>query len=622
MTTGATFLIIGKPVGQIEGVAKVTGRARYTADVHLPGTLWGKLLRSSYPHARILRIDASRARALPGVHAIITGQDIPDALFGGRMWDMPVLARDQVRFTGERVAAVAAETPQIAEEAITLIEVDYEELPAVFDPLQAMEPNAPTLHRSVAFYKNHLEPVPDTPNVYSKPVRSKGDIEQGFRESDQIFEHTFTTQSHHQGYLEPHATTVQIGDDGRVHVWLSNKRPIVAKTQFAALLDLPREQIVFHPSHLGGDFGGKGSMMDAPIGYYLAKATGRPVKIVMTYTEELTAGDPRNPSVITMRTGVKVDGRLCAHHVRCIWNTGAYQAFLPGGTVGGGLWAGGSYRIPHALFENIGVYTNCTPRGHARAPGAPQVTFALETHMDMIAHALGMDPVEFRLFNLLESGEQTATGEEMHDLRAKETLKTAAETAGWKRPKPSPYFGRGVAAHDRHTGSGTSSVSLLVDRSGQATLITLVPDTGTGSHTVLQQIVAEELKLPLNRVRVVVGDSDNPGDDQGAGGSRVTNVHGGGALSAAQEAKARLTEAAAELLRTPLDHVTLEPERFVADGQSVSFTEVAAHAAAGSILRIDTTFRSSPTAGGTACSAQVAEVEVDPETGLSRSYGS
>lgn len=627
----AELAVVGKPAGQVEGVAKVSGRAAYTADVILPGTLWARALRSPYPHARIVSIDVAEARGLPGVHAVITGADLPATLYGRRMWDMPPLARDRVRFIGERVAAVAAETKEIAEEALNLIAVEYEELSAVFDQLEAMEAGAPLLHPDMVEYRNHQDPLPTGRNVYNVMTAKKGDVEQGFRESDRVFEHTFRTQSHHQGYLEPHATMVQIAGDGRVHVWSSNKTPYAALTQLSNLLGLPREQIVVHITHLGADFGGKGSLMDTPVAYYLARQTGRPVKMVMSYTEELYAGNPRNPGVITYKTGVKNDGTLVVMQVRCVWNSGAYQAFLPLGNVPGGMEACGLYRVPNVHIDNIGVYTNCTPRGHTRAPGSPQIAFALESHLEMVAREIRIDPVEFRLMNMIDEGEQDPTGIPMRDLRGKETLRAAAQAAGWDTPtvpfdsaqgtlsaQGERLIGRGVALYDRHTGSGNATIGVLISGDGDVSVLTVFPDTGTGAHTVVRQIVAEELKLPVDRVRVVVGDTDGAPTDAGVGGSRVTYVHGQAAMQAAQEAEVLIRSAAEDLLGT--GDVIHGVERFFSNTASVSFDQAARAAAAngGGEVRVMKAFDGGSTFGVTSFSAQIAEVEVDPDTGQVR----
>jgi len=362
--------VVGKPIGRLDGIEKVSGEARYSGDVTLPGLVWGKTLRSPLPHARILRIDTSRAKALAGVLAVLTAQDLPNILVGRRMFDMPLLARDRVRFIGERVAAVAALDPDIAEEALALIDVEYEDLPAVFDPVEAIKVGAPVLHDDPGAYEG-APPERPHPNVQSVLRFKLGDVEAGFREADRVFEHTFRTQLAHQGYLEPHAGVVAIDEDGRVQVWASNKMPFRLKELLSLALQLPPAQIRVNLTPIGGDFGGKGSVMDLPLAYHLARATGRPVKMIMRYTEELMAGNPRHPAVITLRTGVDKDGRIVARRVRALFNSGAYAAFKPAPSVnlGGAGMGAGVYRIPHLLIESFCVYSNNIPCGHARSPG-------------------------------------------------------------------------------------------------------------------------------------------------------------------------------------------------------------------------------------------------------------
>jgi len=614
-TSSPQYTAIGKPIGQIEGIAKVTGHARYAADYTMPGMLWGAVLRSPYPHARIVSIDTTAVRRAPGVLAVLTGADLTGPLYGRRMKDMPVLARDVVRYIGEKVVAVAAETEAAAEAALALVEVEYEELPAVFDPLEAQQPGAVRVHPKVDVYQGASQPVVDTPNTYAYRSATNGDLEAGFKAADRIFEHTFRTQSHHQGYIEPHAVLVWVEADGRVHAWMSTKSPFPARTQLAALAQIPPDQIVVHVAHVGGDFGGKGSVMELPVAYFLAKASGHPVKMVMSYTDELTAANPRNPGVITIRTGVKHDGSITAHHARTTWNTGAYQAFLPQGIVGGGMGAAGLYRIPAVLVENIGVYTNDPPRGHVRAPGAPQVCFALESHIDMVARGLGMDPLAFRLKNSIGVGEKSALGETMKDCIMRETLEAGAKASDWGSAKPRTGFGRGIAMYDRHVGSGSASVNLRITWEGQAVLTTTAPDTGTGSHTVLQQIIAETLHIPLSDVRIVAGTTDDTGEDGGVGGSRVTNVHGNATYQASLEALARLKEGAASMLGVTAGQITFSADRFSTSTRWVTWTDAVHGAWNQSPVEVKVTYDGASTAGIACIAVQVAEVQVDEDTG-------
>ena len=351
------YSIIGKPVTRGEGPDKVSGKAVYPADIVLPGMLWGKVLRSPFPHARIVDIDTSRASCVPGVHAVLTGLDLPMRRVGRLLRDIPILARDRVLFVGEKVAAVAAEDPGVAEEALLLIDVKYEELPAVFDPLEAMSGPAPVLHEDMKSYEGLPQPVSAIPNVFSHNSWTKGDIDRGFRESDQVFEHSFTTQLMHQAYIEPHACVVKIDDGGRVDVWVNNKAPFALREQLAAAWGLSEDRIRLNPCSIGGDFGGKGSFMDVPLCYYLALHSIRPVKMVMDYLDELMAGNPRHPAVISLKTGVKNDGRLWARQARVVFNSGAYGAFKPRVFLRGADHSGGAYRIPNVHIDSYMVFT-------------------------------------------------------------------------------------------------------------------------------------------------------------------------------------------------------------------------------------------------------------------------
>src|SRR5262249_1632756 len=279
------FQVVGRAIPRVDGDAKVTGGACYAADVVRPGMLWAKALRSPHPHARVRRLDEGPALALPGVHAVITGANTPATLIGRAMQDMPVLPRDRVCFAGQMVAVVAAEDPDVAEEAASLVDVEYELLPAVFDPLEAMQPQAPVLHTAAAIRAaaNAAQQVPDLPNTLSIAVWGKGDVTQGFAAADHVFEHTFRTQVQHQTYLEPHACLAEVDATGVVHVWASNKAPAPLRRTVARALDFPLERVVVHPVYVGGDFGGKGSFMNAPHCALLAVRTGRPVKMVMSY---------------------------------------------------------------------------------------------------------------------------------------------------------------------------------------------------------------------------------------------------------------------------------------------------------------------------------------------------
>jgi CO/xanthine dehydrogenase Mo-binding subunit len=613
--------VVGTPVGRIEGPEKVGGKTLYTADINLPGLLWGKCLRSPYAHARILRVGDEKAKKVRGVRSVLTGADLPPFRVGLSLQDIPVLAQAKVRFIGEKVAAVAAEDLDAAEEALSLIEVDYEELPAAFDPKKAMEPGAPLIHDEMQSYKGFHPPPEMIPNVFAIQNWSSGDPAAGFKTADLVVEHTFHTQLAHQAYLEPHAAVVAIDDADRIQVWASCKAPFRLKQQLAKQLNLPKDRIRVHIVAVGGDFGGKGSLMDIPICYHLAKATRRPVKMVMTYAEELTAGDPRHPSVVRLKSGVKRDGSLVAREAEVIFNSGAYAAFKPGEVpnLGGATHATGVYRIPNYAIRSYGVYTNNVPCGYYRAPGQPQVVFAVESHTDLIAGELGIDPLAFRLKNLLRDGDKLPGGRGVEKVRCRETLEAAAKKAGWGKAK-AENVGRGIGVSFRHVGgSGEANAEISLSPEGKVAILTAVPDTGTGTHTLLRQIAAELLTIPPDEIRVEIGDTETFENDAAPGGSKITSMTGQAALQAAEEMRERLKSTAASLLGCEASEVKLEKGRFMgARGKkALSFSEVARRAAKeNGGLRIRKTYQFKSRSPVAAFVAQIAEVEVDRETGV------
>src|SRR3990172_6624616 len=444
---------IGKSVPRLEGAEKVDGRTRYAADIDLPGALWARLLRSPLPHARILSVDTSKAARLAGVRAVISGPDIPPVLTGLRMKDMPVLARERVRYVGEPVAAVAADSPEIAEEALSLIDVRYDAMPFVTDPVEAIRPGAPVLHENPAVYKNAPERTTDLPNVQSLGRWSNGDVDVGFKKAARVFEHTFRTPLGFHAYIEPHACAVSVGAHGQIEIWASNKSPFTLRDRLARDLDLDAEKIKVHILPVGGDFGGKTSVIEVPLCYFLAKRTGKPVKMVHSYAEEFAAAAHRHPAVITLRTGVDGDGRLCALDAKAIFSGGAYAALKANAevTVQGPRRAASYYRIPAIRVETLCAYTNQVSCTQTRTPGSPQVVFAMESQIDIIARALGMDPVAFRRKNLLNDGDASPFGQKLKGILAHETLKKAVDASGWKKPKATNVW-RGVSIYERPSG--------------------------------------------------------------------------------------------------------------------------------------------------------------------------
>lgn len=607
---------IGKPIARFDGRAKVTGDTLYTADLSFPGLVWGKCLRSPLPHARILEIDTSEAKRLKGVVAVLTASDITTRLHGRRLKDIPGLAQGKVRFVGEKVAAVGAESPEIAEEALNRIKVDYEELKAVYDPLEAMSPGAPILHEKLATYENLRLPVSDLPNVHSHMRWQTGDCEKGFQESDFIFEQTFTTQRVHHGYLEPHAAVVHVDSSGRTLVWSPAKGPYATRQQLADWLEMEESRIVLQLCSIGGDFGGRGALMDIPVCYYLAKATGRPTKMVMSYSEELTAAAPRHPSVITLKTGVKKDGRLAARRVKAIFNSGAYAGFKNNVTVNlpGARDGAGAYRIPDITIDAYSVYTNCVPSGIMRGPGEPQLAFAVESHMDYIARELRLDPFELRRLNVLRRGDRLPDGKRLENDKGLELLDRMARKIRWGAKKSErPYAGKGIALSMKGINIGEANIEVGFKQGGTLYIKTTVPDTGTGTHTILRQIVGETLNIPAQTIDVVIGNTDTFPTDVMVSASRVTYLAGRAAQKAANDLRERLIGAAANHFGWPRESIRITRGTVCGPNhKKIPFAEIASLTTG---LKTIGNFNVKEQSGLACFYGQAAEVRVDPETG-------
>jgi len=611
--------IIGANVGRVDGADKVSGQAIYGADVHFPDALWGKILRSPYPHARIKSIDTSKAWNVPGVKAIVTGKDEPEHYQGKSIRDIPVLCWDKVRYIGDKVAAVAAESADAADEACHLIDVEYEELPAVFDVLDAMKPDAPVLHDNAPAYDGAPADImaPAGGNVVNKLAFGKGDIEKGFAEADLILEHTFRMPIHHQGYLEPQSFLVKIENDGTVNAWASTKGPFGSRGQFAKAAGIAPKQIHLQAVHVGADFGGKSGAGELPICYFLAKQSKRPVKIVLTHSEELTAMNPDHYTVVKVKTGVKRDGRMTARYLQAIHGTGAYAGMKPGRASIGGAGSATPYKIGNSYMEALQVYTNTVPCGFWRAPGAIQAAFASESHMDLIAKELKMDPARFRMMNLVGEGEENSLGKSWSGVKAKETLKAVLDAAGWKSPKRA-NVGRGLAMYERGTGAGKVWVNLTAELDGSLTVFTVAGDQGTGLQTILCQTVAAEMQVPYEQVRCRIGNTADVSYsvDVGFGGSRSTNINSAAAFQASAELRKKLNAQAAQLLDCAEDQVVYKSGQFSNKGSKrklLTLSEVVNSTDAPIAVSVETEV---PRKGSsTSFIAQVAEVEVDRDTG-------
>src|SRR4029077_9821209 len=469
---------------------------------------------------------------------------------------MPILADGVVRFVGEKVAAVAADDELIAEEALELIEVEYEEMEPLLDPVAAMKQGAPLIHPDVVNYKGLPKPLKEPSNDFIYITWGKGDIEAGFRQAGIVVGNTFTTPVVHHTYIEPPSCVVDAAADGSAKFWSCSKVPYGVRDQVANALQLPQEKFVFNPVYIGGDFGGKGDFMDLGVVYLLSKKAGRPVKLVMDYDEEFVAGNPRHASIVHVKTGVKKDGTLVAQHLNFIFDSGAYGAFKPNAFLNGPHLSAGPYNVPPVFIEKHMVYTKKIPCGHMRSPGDPQGFFANESQMDLVAKKLGMDPVKFRQKNFMHDGDIDPTGEEISYIKTGETLKKALEDSGYHRPKPK-NIGRGIGLVQWTAAGGVGTVALTLDEKGTVTISSAMADQGAGTYTVLSEIVAEELQIPLSQIKIQQLDTAQGTRDTGVGGSRATRVYGSAGYEAALKAVDAIKQAAANQLGVAADQITL-----------------------------------------------------------------
>jgi len=616
--------IFDEPEYRIEGPLKVSGRARYSGDVQLPGTLRAKFLLSSRPHARIVSIDTSKAKAVPGVHAVLTGEDIGRRRFGRALMDWPVLAYDKVIFAGQRVAAVAAETRDAAEEAVQLIDVEYEDLPIVLDPEEALKAGAPILHPDAATYTFLAGTRPERPHLNLQGYRliQKGDpdIERAFAQADRVFEDVYEGPRQHQGYIEPHSCVVWIDKDGIVRVHTTNKAPFGLRRHLSIVTGVPEDRIDVDSRFIGGDFGGKGNSIDEYACYFLAKATGRPIKSIMTYAEELGTTNPRHAARIYVRTGVKNDGRIVAFESRAFYNGGACAGAKPQLVVAPGFSVMQVYNIPNTRMEVAVVYTNTVPCGNMRAPGVPIAALAGEEQIDHIARDLGIDPLEIRLKNALREGDIGPAGEHLRNPRAVEVLEAIKLATDWGKRPLAPNRGRGLAVRHREGGEGKTEIVLRLLSGGQIEAIYGTPDQGSGSATLVRRIAASILSIEPERIMVRYGSTGEAHPDPGAGASRVTHVMGRATIAGATSLKSRLEELAAEVMGWPAGDVHLTGGQFVVgDGsqESATFEAVAERIAQGAPVEVVGAYDSAVEhkTEDTSFCAYMIEVEVDPETG-------
>jgi 4-hydroxybenzoyl-CoA reductase subunit alpha len=542
------FDVVGKREPMLDAFDKATGRARFTDDLTLPEMLFGKILRSPYAHAKILHVDLSKAEKVPGAKGAISGRDIPKKKYGivPMAKDEYALAIDKVRYIGDEVAAVVATSLDAAEEAISKIQVDYEELPAVYDPIEAMKPGAPVIHSEV-------------PNNVSASIRKEfGNVVKAFRESDAIFEDTFETQPVNHCPLEPQAALATVDHSGKVTLWSSTQIPFFLRRNLATTLDIPESKVRVIKPKVGGGFGQKIDLYAKDFcAAFFAMKTKKPVKFVYEREEVFTSTRQRHPMHIQLKTGMKKDGTILAQQFKVIADGGAYNSTAPLMITLACYFIMLPYRLENLLFEGFHVYTNKPVGGAMRGHGIPQVRFAVENQLDIIAEKIGIDPLELRLKNAFLVGEPHPAKLLVQSCGFSDTLMKAAEGIGWKEKRGKLPFGRGVGLAGASFPSGVSNMSHIssgaivkIERDGSITLLTGAADIGQGAETVISQIVAEELGVPLADIRITAADTEITPLDPGTFGSGVTLRAGNAARMAAQAAKEKLFETVAEKMET------------------------------------------------------------------------
>ncbi|MCY4489330.1 MAG: xanthine dehydrogenase family protein molybdopterin-binding subunit [Deltaproteobacteria bacterium] len=630
------YRVIGTPVVRPDGAEMISGQAIYGPDVTQPGMLWGKILRSPLPHARIRSIEVDKARALPGVTVISAG-DVPDRRYGYAIQDDEIFAAEKVRHVGQPVAAAAAPDEERALEALSLIEVDYEELPAVFDAAEAVQDGAPLVHDELgparSVYLASWKPVHGT-NIIHQASHQRGDVEAALARADYMFEDTFHASQIHHSYMEPHATVAAVRGN-TVTVWTCSQEVFELRTLLAELFGVPESRMRVVCTKVGGGFGGKIEPRLEPVTVALALHSRKPVKIVMTRAEEFTAAAGSTPATVTVKTGVMKDGTVVGRDVDFLWDTGAHaEGLAPSNrAMKDGI---GPYRIHDIRVSSTLVYTNKMRGTQLRGLGVPEGAFAIESQLDMIAERLGIDPLELRLKNILEEGDINSIDDVVRSIGLRECLERVAESIGWGTPKP-PNVGRGLAviAKSPTTHSSISSAYVQFNEDGSAQVLVGASELGQGMSVVLCQIAAEVLGVPVESVGIASADTGTTPYDRGTFSSRVTFYTGMAVKIAAEDARNQLLELASRMVEVPRDDLAVAEERVVSPAHpelSLTFRAVLARAHAserpilgrgsyggkGDYPTLPHKAQGKESVPGWKYAAQAVEAEIDEETGIVR----
>ena len=628
---------VGLSIPRPDGAEKVTGRVQYVADMTSRGLLHAKLLRSPHAHARIVRIDASKARALPGVRAVLTARDIPELKHKAPTRAHAVLAIDRVVFAGQPVAAVAADEVAIAEEALELIEVQYEVLPAAVDPLKSMQPGAPPVaelgteadtsealaHSAVAMAKGEAAPAKAV-NISQTAAVKRGDVAKGFAESDLVLEHTYRVPMVHQGYLEPHAVLAEWDRAGNLTLWASTQGSFNTRSEVADVLGIEENRIKVIPVECGGGFGGKIRALCEPITALLARATKRPVRYVMTRREELEAGMPAPQVIIRLKTGVKRDGTLMALEAETVLESGAFSGTVLAVSA---VFLGSLYRWPAFDIKGSEVLTHKPSVAAYRAPVAPQTIFAIDSQMESIARALGLDPVEFRRRHLQKPGEPMVNNQPWASNGAHEVLTRIAEHPLWKEReawKKSGGNGHGLRGTGLALGGwlgGLQPTSATVKLNPDGTLAVLTGQVDiAGTNIALAQIAATAYGLDIDKVKITTGDTDVAPLTGLSAGSKTIYTVGTAVLQAAQNARQQTLEIAAKELEASVQDLEIVDGKVVVRGVPDKGVTLASIGKKGNLYMS----KVEPVLGvahpafsqqAPAFAAQLARIEVDPDTG-------
>jgi CO/xanthine dehydrogenase Mo-binding subunit len=582
---------IGKGIPRIDALEKVTGKAKFISDFKMPGMLYGMIVKSPHPHAKILRIETARAQRVPGVRTIVLPEDAPDKRFGYGLCDMFALPRDGiVRCVGQPIAVVAADTMEIAEEAAELVSIEYKKIPAIFDVEEALsEKPSVVVHPELRHYVSLIFPFtfePDLPNCFQHFRIRKGDVKMGFEQADFILGNRYFTARVSHCSLEPRAVDAWVEPDGTLSIRTSAQTPTSTQMNFATLFGVSPTKVKVLVPYVGGGFGSKigNDTMLEPLAMMAALKSKRPVRLVHTRTEEFVGGRHRADVITYIKDGVKRDGTLVAREIRAILNAGIKGdvAHLVARNMAFG--SVGTYRIPNFKWDGYGVYTNNPPTGAFRGFGTPEVTWAIEQQMDMLAEKLGIDPVEIRRKNLLREGDRDVCGQRAIAVGVGSCLDRVAEWIGWgEKPVQEEgewKKGKGIAIGNKYTVSIPASATVKVHSDGTVEVRHGSIEMGQGINTVITQIAAEEFGIPVNCVKIVHGDTTVCPQDHGPVSSRSTFFTGNAVRLACQDAKMRLFEMASNKLGISPDKLGIgDGEIFVTSepGKSIMIGDLFMH---------------------------------------------